>query len=174
MTFVAIDFETATSQPYSACAVGIISVQDSVITDEFECLIQPPKNLYFQQNTKVHGLSANDTKHALAFDNVFVEIQQRLIGKQVVAHNESFDRNVLKQCIAHYQLSSKGLLLHRNWNCTVKLSQHLGYSPNKLSDCCQRFNIPLQHHDALSDARACAILFMQLSAQQRKNKMYLF
>jgi DNA polymerase-3 subunit epsilon len=84
------------------------------------------------------------------------------LHRKIVAHNESFDRSVLRQCIAHYGLSSQGLFLHKNWDCTVKISRSLGYAPNKLSDCCARFNIPLQHHEALSDARACAKLYLQL------------
>ena len=162
MTFVAIDFETATYHAHSACAVGIVTVENNIITDEYYTLIQPPNNFYSYHNIRVHGISSKDTQDVGTFKEHYVEIYKRLLHRNVVAHNESFDRNVLKGCISHYGLSSQGLRLHRSWECTVKISRGLGYSPNKLSDCCKRFNIPLQHHEALSDARSCAKLYLNL------------
>ena len=35
-----------------------------------------------------------------------------------------------------------------------------GFKPARLSDCCRVMNIPLNHHEALSDARACAKLYL--------------
>jgi DNA polymerase III subunit epsilon len=160
MTFAAIDFETATYDMHSACAVGIVTVVNGIITDEYHTLIQPPDNLYSYQNIRIHGINGQHTWNKGTFADYYPEIHQRLQGRIVVAHNEGFDRSVLRSCIAHYRLSSKGLLLHKNWECTVQLSRNLGYYPNKLSDCCTRHNIPLQHHEALSDARACAQLYL--------------
>ena len=42
MNFVAIDFETAIK--HHICAVGIVTVEDSKIIDEFYSLIKPPNN----------------------------------------------------------------------------------------------------------------------------------
>jgi DNA polymerase-3 subunit epsilon len=162
MTFTSIDFETATSHGHSACAVGIVTVEHDVVTDEFYTLIQPPQNFYSYHNIRVHGITPEQTQDVGTFDEQYVEIYKRLLHRKIVAHNESFDRSVLRQCIAHYGLSSQGLFLHKNWECTVKISRSLGYAPNKLSDCCARFNIDLKHHEALSDARACAKLYLNL------------
>jgi len=166
MTFTAIDFETATYESYSACAVGIVTVEHNIIIDEFYTLIQPPKNFYSYHNIRVHGITPEHTKKVGTFDEYYPEIYRRLLHRKVIAHNESFDRGVLRQSIAHYGLSSQGLFLDKNWECTVKVSRSLGYSPNKLSDCCARFNIPLKHHEALSDARACAHLYLKLIQQR--------
>lgn len=160
MTFTAIDFETATYDRNSACAVGLVTVDNGIIVDEYYTLIQPPDNYYYYNNTMIHGISSTDTKNIANFDAYYVEIHKRLIGKTVVAHNESFDRGVLNACINHYGLSSKDLMLDKNWECTLRLYRSLGYYPNRLSDCCQRLNIPLKHHEALSDARACAQLYL--------------
>ena len=41
--------------------------------------------------------------------------------------------------------------------CTVKLARHTwGIRPTKLPDVCRHLGLPLRHHDALSDAEACA------------------
>ena len=44
MTFTAIDFETATA--YHPCSVGIVTVENGVIVDEYVTLIKPPRNEY--------------------------------------------------------------------------------------------------------------------------------
>ena len=41
-TFTAIDFETA--DRHHICAVGIVSIENGKIVDEFHTLIQPPNN----------------------------------------------------------------------------------------------------------------------------------
>jgi DNA polymerase-3 subunit epsilon len=37
-----------------------------------------------------------------------------------------------------------------------------GLKPTKLSDCCRTMKIQLNHHEALSDARACTIVFAEV------------
>lgn len=51
MNFTAIDFETATGKRYSACAVGIITVENGKTIDEYDSLIQPPDNEYSYYNS---------------------------------------------------------------------------------------------------------------------------
>ena len=50
MDFVAIDFETATFHKYSACAIGIVTVENNKIADEYYTLIRLPHNEYNWQN----------------------------------------------------------------------------------------------------------------------------
>jgi DNA polymerase-3 subunit epsilon len=160
MTFAAIDFETATSAPNSACAVGIVTVENGIITDEYYSLIQPPKNVYSYWNIKVHGIDSFQTRFARNFAQLFPEIEKRLQHKIIVAHNAGFDKGVLYNSMMHYYLSPSQYPIATNWQCTVKIYQKLGFKPANLAACCQRLNIPLQHHEALSDARACAKLYL--------------
>jgi DNA polymerase-3 subunit epsilon len=44
MTFTAIDFETAIG--HHPCSVGIITVNNGVVVDEFVSLIKPPNILF--------------------------------------------------------------------------------------------------------------------------------
>ena len=53
LSFAAIDFEPATGYMESACAVGIVTVTDGEITDEYYSLIQPPENEYWRANMLV-------------------------------------------------------------------------------------------------------------------------
>lgn len=157
-SFVAIDFETAIG--HHICSVGIVTMENGVITEEFHALIQPPNNEYNWHNMRVHGITESDTKHAPLFRAVYPEIKKRISGKVVVAHNESFDRTVLLKTMSHYNIPHADLKTEDKWNCTLKIYRQKGYKPAKLDACCKVHNIPLKHHDALSDARACAKLFL--------------
>jgi DNA polymerase-3 subunit epsilon len=157
-SFIAIDFETAIG--HHICSVGIVTVENGVITDEYHALIQPPNNEYSWRNIQVHGITAKDTENIPLFDTVYPEIKKRISGKIPVAHNESFDRNVLFKTMVDYQLDYAALELPQKWECTLKIYRAKGYKPAKLNACCAVHEIALQHHDALSDARACAQLFL--------------
>ena len=161
MNFIAIDFETATGKHSSACAVGIVTVENSRITDEYNSLIQPPYNEYSWYNTKIHGITENDTYNAPSFPDIYPEIQARLAGKTVVAHNESFDRSVLQKTMQHYDLDYSKLHISNPWECTLKIYRSKGYKPASLDVCCKKQGIKLNHHDALSDARGCAMLYLK-------------
>ena len=75
-----------------------------------------------------------------------------------MAHNASFDRSVLQKSMLLFGLDYDRLQLE--WECTLSIYKGKGYSPANLNVCCQRHGIPLNHHDALSDAKACAQLFL--------------
>jgi len=156
--FVAIDFETATG--HHICSVGIVTVENGTVVEEFHALIQPPGNRYSWRNIKVHGITEKDTEKAPFFDEIYPEIRKRIAGKTLVAHNESFDRRVLSKTMNDYGIDYSELNLPEKWECTLKLCRKKGHNPARLNICCDIHQIPLEHHDALSDARACAKLYL--------------
>ncbi len=160
MTFTAIDFETAIR--HHICAVGIVTVENGKIIDEYHTLIQPPNNEYNWYNIQVHGITENDTHNAPAFNKIYPEIKKRLQGRIVVAHNESFDRSVLQKTMSENGLDYSELNISDRWECTMRLCRaNDKYPSGKLDECCAVDNIELQHHEALSDARACAQLYLR-------------
>lgn len=160
-TFTAIDFELATSEYNSACAVGIVTVNDGVIAKEYFSLIRPPKNKYMWQTCRVHGIKPKDTTHAPTFADLFSDIRHLLVDRRIVAHNEQFDRAVLRQMVSYYKLEGKSLNLAEPWECTSKIYREMGFKRTKLNLCCKVMGIPLNHHDPLSDARATAMLYLK-------------
>lgn len=86
-----------------------------------------------------------------------VRYEQRTV---TLPHNESFDRNVLRKTMADFGLDFSDLNVSERWECTMKLYRAKGYNPAKLDTCCRRKSIRLNHHEALSDARACALLYL--------------
>jgi DNA polymerase-3 subunit epsilon len=158
--FVSIDFETATGFSHSACSVGLVEVQNGVVVDEFYSLIQPPNNEYWWKNISVHKIRPTDTVNSKTFDKVFPDLIARLNGKIIVAHNESFDRSVLKKSMAFYGLQYEDFHLPEKWECTMRIYRKKGFTSASLSACCSVMNIPLNHHNAMSDAVACAKLYL--------------
>lgn len=161
MTFTAIDFELATAAYTSVCAVGIVKVEKGKIVDQFHSLVQPPKNQYMWQTTRVHGIKPKDTLAAPTFLELFPTIENYLKGSRMVAHNEKFDREVLIKTMKMYELDYKMLQLSPIWECTSEIYRKKGFKRTKLSICCHIMGIELHHHDPLSDAMASAQLYLK-------------
>jgi DNA polymerase III subunit epsilon len=163
MKFVAIDFETANYSPNSACAIGLVSVENNIITQQQHFLIQPPtKEFIF---TYIHGISWQQVSAAATFQQLWPQITEILAGADFfAAHNARFDQNVLQECCNFYHLPYP----KQEFICSVQLARKTWcIYPTKLPNVCSYLNIELNHHQALSDARACAqILIAALSPKK--------
>lgn len=102
--FAAIDFETANGRRSSVCSVGVVIVRDGYIVDKFYSLIQPSPNYYTYWTTGVHGLTRQDTDGQSIFPEVWGQIENRIAGLPLVAHNRPFDESCLKAAFAEYGL----------------------------------------------------------------------
>lgn len=154
MNFVAIDFETANYSPTSACAVGLAIVQKGEIVDTFYSLIKPEPFRFLSGFTVIHGISSKDVKDAQTFASLWPEIRELINGRPLLAHNAPFDRTVLKACLKFYGLRFK----QPDFLCSLRMARAAfpKAKSNKLSTVCRRLKIPLNHHQAKSDAIACA------------------
>jgi DNA polymerase-3 subunit epsilon len=150
--FAAIDFETATTSPASACAVGVAVVRDGRVAALERRLIRPPTPEF--RFTHIHGLTWNDVRDAPPFDEVWRALRGTLRGVAfLAAHNAAFDRNVLAACCRATGLRAPA----KPWVCTVNVARSVwNVYPTKLPDVCRHLVIPLDHHEAGSDAAACA------------------
>lgn len=164
MAFVAIDFETADFGRDSACAVALVRVEGNEIVARTHALIRPPRARF--QFTYIHGITWEQVKHQPTFGEIWPEMEAFLSGADYfVAHNAMFDRGVLEACCAKAGLTMPPLPFH----CTVKLARQVWRLPsNKLNLVCEHLNIPLQHHDALSDAEACAQIVLEAEKAKRE------
>lgn len=156
VSFTAIDFETANGKLNSICQVGLVRVEEGIIVQELEILVQPPGNEYHWGNTRVHGINRRMTAHAPGFDEIWGQMEPFINGQNVVAHNASFDCSCLDHTLAFYNIAVPTYKPH----CTVKI-----YKRN-LALLCETYGIELVHHNALSDARACAVLFLKYLSGQ--------
>jgi len=150
--FTALDFETADQGRDSACAVGLALVENAKIVRTAYRLIRPPRpDMIFSY---IHGIEWEHVAGEPPFGEVWPELAAFFEGIDfIIAHNAPFDKGVLNACCAAAGLEPPP----RPFVCTVKLSRaELGMKPATLSHVCHNLSIPLNHHNALSDAEACA------------------
>jgi DNA polymerase III subunit epsilon len=150
-SFTAIDFETAQPARSSICQIGLVRVEQGDVVEQMSLLVQPPDNAYSYWNTNVHGLTGEDTEHAPFFHEVWPQIRGFIEGRTVVAHNGAFDFSCLRKTLEFYGMAEP----RYEPQCTYKIYK------KKLNVLCDEECIPLDHHDALSDARACAELYLR-------------
>lgn len=150
--FVAIDFETSDHGRDSACAVALVRVERGRIVRRESHLIRPPRREF--AFTHIHGITWAMVKSQPTFADLWPRLEPILDGVEfLAAHNASFDRSVLTTCC-----EGAGLRLPRlPFLCTMRLARLTwGIRPTRLPDVCGHLGLELKHHDALSDAEACA------------------
>ncbi|MSP90522.1 MAG: exonuclease [Myxococcales bacterium] len=150
--FVAIDFETADNGRDSACAVALVRVEGNRIIDRAVRLIRPPRSTFVF--TYVHGITWRHVQNEPTFGELWPALAAMLHGATyLAAHNASFDRSVLHACCAAAGLAPPA----HPFVCTVQLARKTWRLPrNSLDVVSQHLGIALKHHDAGSDAEACA------------------
>ncbi len=155
--FAALDFETADYGRDSACALSIVIVENEKVVDTWTKLIRPPRKEFCF--TYLHGISWNHVKDKPIFGELWPDVAKLLAQVDfVAAHNASFDRSVMRACCetaGHEQVRLPFL-------CTVKLARATwDLYPTTLADVAKHLQIPLKHHDAASDAFACAQILIK-------------
>ena len=159
--FAAIDFETANEHLSSVCSIGLVIVKNGIITERFYSLIQPEPNYYNYSNNKIHGLTYEDTINAEVFPLVWKRIEPLIDKLPLVAHNKGFDESCMKATFRTYQMDYPEFRFY----CTLAESRRqLKHLPNHqlqtvALDCGHNLT---NHHNALADAEACAIIALQL------------
>ena len=158
--FVAIDFETADYDPDSACSVALVRVEDGRIVAREQRLIRPPRRWFVF--SYLHGIEWSDVEDEPDFKGVWRDLKGMLDGAEfLAAHNARFDERVLTACCRSARLKPPPL----PFRCTVKLARKTwGVYPTKLPDVCRFLRISLAHHDAGSDAEACARIVIAAEA----------
>lgn len=157
--WVAIDFETASRERASACALGIAVISGGVITEERSWLIQPPGNYFEPMNTRIHGIDADMVWQEPEFDEAWAEIEPYLQGAVLLAHNAPFDIAVLRASLERHGLQAP----EAEYHCTVSMARKVWprLINHQLPTVCEHCGIELFHHDAASDAAACARIAMR-------------
>lgn len=82
----------------------------------------------------------------------------------VYAHHAAFDRSVLEATAR-----AAGVRFpDRDWRCTVGLAREAFPAPpvHKLPTLARHLGVALRHHDAASDARACAAIVRATAGRQ--------
>ncbi len=139
--------------------ICIALLKDGKVVDKYSTLINPERHIP-QHITALTGIDNEMVSNAPRFFEVAEKIQEFTKDAIFVAHNVSFDYNVIR---GEFQLL--GQLYNRKKLCTVRLSRKLipGLLSYSLGRLCNTINIPhLNRHRAEGDVDATVILFQRL------------
>ncbi|HUW39976.1 MAG TPA: 3'-5' exonuclease [Rectinemataceae bacterium] len=158
MQFTAIDFETANNDAASACAIGLVKVIEDRVADTLYSLIKPPTDYFFPMFIDIHGIDADAVKDAPSFRQFWPRAAAFIGDDVLVAHNYSFDKRVFESTLGHYGIDNPS----NPWDCSLALSRRAW--PNLraygLDIVAEFLRIDLNHHHALDDAKACALIYI--------------
>ena len=160
--FVAIDFETADRGRDSACAIGLIRVENGQIIDRMVRLIRPPRRMF--EFTYIHGITWPMVANEPDFPTLWPAIEKFCAGISFfAAHNAPFDQGVLETCCLQHEILPPSVpfvdtvyVARKKWNIY----------PTKLPNVCSFLNLELNHHEAGSDAEACARIVIAAEADR--------
>lgn len=160
MDFTAIDFETASSERTSVCSLGWCVVEGGIITERREVLIKPDPFDFNEYNIQINGITPEMVWLKPTFDKYWDMIKPYIENKMVIAHNASFDVNVLCSTLDHFGLEIPDF----SYMCTVALSQkaYPDLPSHKLNNLAQALGIDFSHHRAYDDAYACAAALLRI------------
>ena len=158
-SFVAIDVETASPQPFSICSISAVKVENGQVVDKITSFIRPPEKQF--TNSHIHHITWDTVKEAPTFEEYYKSTLCDFIGGYVlVAHNAPFDIGCLKHCDQVYSLNLHEPILYID-TVEVARSAFPGLNNYKLSTVCAALGLKLDHHNSLSDAEGCTQILLR-------------
>lgn len=158
-SYVALDVETANDFRGSICSIGLVKFKNGQVIDTYYSLINPEEE-FDEFNIFIHGI----TPQNVIGSPTFPEIKQRIvdfIGSDiVVAHFAQFDMGALTDAYTKYNLEFDEI----EYICSYRLAKVAlpGQLNYKLKRLAKKLDIPLNHHNALSDAQASGLILNHL------------
>ncbi len=172
LDLLALDFETTGLKPDldRVVSAGWLSISAGAIrmTTARSLNLRPQREL--GASAGVHGLRDIDLVHGDDEPGLLAAMLPALTGRILLAHGASIEHSFLDRMLRRYH----GIPLLAPAVCTLsleaRLRQRLGetleHGQLTLAACRRRYDLPAAHeHEALSDALACAELFLAQLAQ---------
>ncbi len=158
MRFLAIDFETANSKRSSICAYGFALFENGQLIESGSDICRPEPDYFDPWNIRVHGITPDKTAGLSGFENHIEKIFEYK-PDFLVAHNASFDIS----CIRNWCDVTNHAYPHFDYLCTLVSSRLLFPTAPRhtLDTICRMHHIPLNHHEAGSDAVACGLIMQK-------------
>lgn len=165
-SFVAADFETASWRRDSAVKIATVRVDGGKVTGHAESLVRYEGPFKAEH---IHGISPGDVQNAAPFQLTWMRFMPWLLGAQAVFHHSTgFDVEVLRESFGREDGQHPEPQLP--WLSTIDLAKAVwpDLDNYKLPTVCAHLGIPLNHHNPLSDASACAQIVLQARRQREE------
>ena len=156
--YIIIDTETPDEANTRISSISIHTLTADKLEESYYSLVNPeiPFDTF---NINLTGITPEMVADAPTFPEVWEEIRPILDSGIVVAHFAEFDLGMLRSCLRAYNLSWKPTV---RFLCTCKMGRELLPDiKHKLNVMCDYFGIPLDHHNASSDSRACGEILLR-------------
>ena len=156
--FIAFDVETPNNANNRMSAIGITVVEHGRIVEEFSTLVNP--ECHFDTfNVHLTGITPEMAADAPTFAQLWPVIGPMLDGGVLLAHSAPFDMGVLSKCLCAYEIRWRESAIYA---CTCQMGRRCypQLDNHRLNTLCDYLGIQLDHHQAGSDSRACAELFL--------------
>ena len=167
-TFAVVDVETSglSARRHRLLQVAVVVARsDGTVVESWSTYVRPRFRLVARLGPRhIHGITRRRLKGAPQLAEAIEQIEQRLAGHVLTAHNLGFDQAFLR---AGARRSGRRLP-NAPEVCTLTIARRMDpentYS-HRLADLCSRYSIRLDDaHDALADATATAALLPHLIA----------
>lgn len=170
-TFAIIDVETTGGgiSGNRITEICIALMKNGEVFDKYTSLVNPETSIptYI---TALTGIDNRMVAGAPTFSEIAEEIESFTQDAIFVAHNVSFDYNVIRN-----EFRDIGMIYNRKRLCTVRLSRKLipGMLSYSLGRLCDNLKIPhLDRHRAEGDVDATVILFKRLFSSDENFKVF--
>ena len=118
-----------------------------------------PQTHFDPFNIALTGITPEMERGQPDFPALWQLLEPMLRNSVLVAHNAPFDLRVLASCLHDYHIDWKPETVYL---CTCQMGRKAyPYLLNhKLNTLCEHLRLELDHHNAGSDSRACALLLL--------------
>lgn len=155
MNYTFFDVETANLHNDSICSISILETDGSEIISTFSSLVNPEAG-FDNANMEIHHITPLMVKDKPTLSELWPSISKYFVNHIVGGHNVSFDITVLRKHLAFYDI----ILPNFDYICTMAIARTIpSIHSVKLNDLCGLYDIPLDHHNSMSDATASLELF---------------
>jgi DNA polymerase III subunit epsilon len=178
LRFVALDLETTGLDPMSDAilSIGLVEIHRQRIDLSSAChvLLRADRPIP-EQSVIIHRITDDQAADGERLESVLPGLLARLAGKVLVAHHADFEMRFLGQ--ACQRLYGAGFLMPVIDTQRIarrgleRGNQVIGPQTLRLAECRRRHGLPRYRlHNALSDALACAELFLVQMGQHGDNR----
>jgi DNA polymerase-3 subunit epsilon len=163
---VAIDVETVAPYSHIIEIAGVEIVGGRLTGKHYLRRVKPDTRTVNPHCVKVHGITLADVAHEPGFGSVLPELADFVGGATILSHNVAAERNSIAfECS---RLGVRNPFPDDRYLCTMRLARSASYQ-GKLREMCSAAGLGIgtlpREHDALSDAKMAALLFLKLTGR---------
>jgi len=158
LTYCALDLETTGTNPvfHRIVEIGMVRFSLDRVHMEYGSFVNPGMSMP-EKVIPIHGITDDMVSSAPGIEDLLHEIVDFMSGSVLVIQNPAFDLAFLYNV---FRNRNEDTSILRSID-TVRLSKSAfpSFPNHKLNTLCDYLDIPVTHHRALSDARACMEVF---------------